>query len=373
MSVPEITPATNPSAVPARIQPKTASPGAIALDQWRGLAMVLVLISHGFFFTHRVDGIGRVGVNLFFFISGVLVYRSLDKGREKGWKLARSFWWRRLRRLYPALIAYALTMAVAVFFLQNLPHLPPKSDFKNYLGVLPLALTYSINYQSGSPLAPDSIALGHLWSVSCEMQFYMLGPLIFIAGGSKPRQQVLFFGGLLLALVLLGMAYPILFPGYDQSKYHFEFAVWPMMLGFFCEYSKARFLKIPPRVVRLTFALGVAALILSLVLMVIGTSMKKMVIGAGALAVLPCFLAYLFGRPFPGKSGRFLGFVGERTYSIYLWQQPLTICDYLPYAFQPFGSLASILVGAGWFHVFEKPFLSAGRSKTLLSFRPPAG
>ena len=50
--------------------------GSIALDQWRGLALLLVLISHGFFFTDRVNGIGRVGVNLFFFISGILVFRS---------------------------------------------------------------------------------------------------------------------------------------------------------------------------------------------------------------------------------------------------------------------------------------------------------
>jgi hypothetical protein len=50
---------------------------SVALDQWRGLALVLVLISHGFFFSDCVHGIGRVGVNLFFFISGVLVFRSL--------------------------------------------------------------------------------------------------------------------------------------------------------------------------------------------------------------------------------------------------------------------------------------------------------
>ena len=54
---------------------------SVALDQWRGLALVFVLVSHGFYFTERVHGIGRVGVNLFFFISGVLVFRSLAKSR----------------------------------------------------------------------------------------------------------------------------------------------------------------------------------------------------------------------------------------------------------------------------------------------------
>ena len=55
--------------------------GSIALDQWRGLALIMVLISHGFFFTNRVNGIGRIGVNLFFFISGILVFRSLSRSK----------------------------------------------------------------------------------------------------------------------------------------------------------------------------------------------------------------------------------------------------------------------------------------------------
>jgi peptidoglycan/LPS O-acetylase OafA/YrhL len=59
--------------IPASATPTAASEqdrlGSIALDQWRGLALLMVLISHGFFFTDRVNGIGRVGVNLFFFIS----------------------------------------------------------------------------------------------------------------------------------------------------------------------------------------------------------------------------------------------------------------------------------------------------------------
>src|SRR5438270_6343993 len=87
--------------------PSGANPGSpkgnsASLDQWRGLALVLVLISHGFFFTGKVNGIGRVGVNLFFFISGILVFRSLAKERTVAkWERGCLFWKRRLLRLYP--------------------------------------------------------------------------------------------------------------------------------------------------------------------------------------------------------------------------------------------------------------------------------
>ena len=121
--------------------------GSIALDQWRGLALVLVLISHGFFFTDRVNGIGRVGVNLFFFISGILVFRSLSRSRAAtDWERTRSYWWRRLRRLYPALLAYVLVMLPLAWLLQHRPNLPPASDFGSYLKTMPLALTATINY-----------------------------------------------------------------------------------------------------------------------------------------------------------------------------------------------------------------------------------
>ena len=117
--------------------------GSIALDQWRGLALVLVLISHGFFFTDRVNGIGRVGVNLFFFISGILVFRSLSRSRAAtDWERTRSYWWRRLRRLYPALIAYVLAMLPLAWLLQHRPNLPPGSDFLSYLKTAPVAFIY---------------------------------------------------------------------------------------------------------------------------------------------------------------------------------------------------------------------------------------
>src|SRR5438270_13948326 len=86
-----------------------------ALDQWRGLALVLVLISHGFYFTGRVHGVGRIGVNLIFFISGSLVVRSLCKRAPiTPWQRRRPFLNRRLLRLYPALAPYGLAIMPSV-------------------------------------------------------------------------------------------------------------------------------------------------------------------------------------------------------------------------------------------------------------------
>jgi peptidoglycan/LPS O-acetylase OafA/YrhL len=328
--------------------------GSIALDQWRGLALVLVLLSHGFFFTDRVNGIGRVGVNLFFFISGILVFRSLSHTRAKtDWERSKSFWWRRFRRLYPAMITYTLAMLPFAWLLQHRPNLPPGSDFDSYLKGMPLTFIYAVNY------IEVPMSLGHLWSLACEMQFYLIAPVIYVLGGVTEKRKLAVFGFLLVILMGLGLAQPFI----GKWKYHFEFAVWPMMLGFCCEYRRGWFERIPRTLAMLILWLGVAICGASLFITLFGVEMKPVVVATGALLLAPCLMAYLFGRPMPGTGGRAMKWMGERTYSIYLWQQPFTICNFLPDVWHPVGALVSVAVGGMWFHFFERPFLSTGRRK----------
>ena len=329
--------------------------GSIALDQWRGLALVLVLLSHGFFFTDRVNGIGRVGVNLFFFISGILVFRSLSHTRAKtDLERSKSFWWRRLRRLYPAMITYTLAMLPFAWLLQHRPNLPPSSDFISYLKAVPVAFVYGVNYFE------TPMSIGHMWSLACEMQFYMLAPIIYLLGGKTDRRRHLVFGFLLVVLLGLGLAQPFI----GKWKYHFEFAVWPMMLGFCCEYKRHWFQRIPKLFVTLILWFSVAVCAASLLIMLFGMEMKPLVVATGALLLAPCLMAYLFGRPMPKMIGLVMKWMGERTYSIYLWQQPFTICNFLPNLLHPFGALISVAVGGIWFHFFEWPFLTASRRAT---------
>jgi peptidoglycan/LPS O-acetylase OafA/YrhL len=350
----EITMIASDADLEASALSKAAAPGnSTSLDQWRGLALVLVLISHAFFYTGRVHGIGRVGVNLFFFISGILVFRSLAKDRVASrWERGRKFWKRRLMRLYPAMGTFILAIAPIVFLLQNRPGLPPNSDFGHFLTGLPFALGYLENYFT------TSMSVGHLWSVSCEMQFYLFAPVIFFLGGSTISRRNVVWGTLLLLLMALGLSLP--FFG-DDKKYRFEFAVWPMMLGFFCEYQKIWLQEISRRWARSLIRLCLGILAASLLLMLFGLSMKKLVIGAGVFVFIPCFLSYLSGQSMPGLAGRWMAWMGVRTYSIYLWQQPLTICCFLPIVWHPVGAMLSIFVGAVWFHLFERPFLTRGR------------
>jgi peptidoglycan/LPS O-acetylase OafA/YrhL len=347
-------PLANDIALPELESSRAERFNSTALDQWRGLALVLVLVSHGFFFTDRVNGFGRVGVNLFFFISGILVFRSLAKKREQSqFERSVGFWKSRLRRLYPAMLGYVIAMAPVVFVMQSRERSLPLPDFADYLKAIPLALGYVINFAPGMPMA-----LGHLWSVSCEMQFYLLAPLIFIAGGTTEGRRNWVWGTLLAILILLGMAQP--FAG-ESRKYHFEFAVWPMMLGFFCEHKKLLIANIPKRLIQFGVPVAIALFGMASAAMICTGRLKNVVIALGAVMFVPCFNSYLNARCLKGPLGSFFAWVGARTYSIYLWQEPFTICRYLPNLLHPAGALVSILVGGVWFRWFERPFLSAKR------------
>jgi peptidoglycan/LPS O-acetylase OafA/YrhL len=101
-----------------------------------------------------------------------------------------------------------------------------------------------------------------------------------------------------------------------------------------------------------------------LILTFLGYEMKLAVIGIGALLLAPCLLAYLFGRPMPASIGQPMQWLGERTYSIYLWQQPF---EYLPSVLHPVGVILSVGVEAFWFKIFEQPFLSSRRRQEVVN------
>jgi peptidoglycan/LPS O-acetylase OafA/YrhL len=207
--------------------------------------------------------------------------------------------------------------------------------------------------------------LEQLWSLSCEIQFYFLAPFIFALGRGSRRRSLLVFGSICLLLTLIGVLYPLRATNFEHAKYHFEVAVWPMMFGFLCESRKDWFMRIPRPVVKYIFTIGVVSILIALIIMPFSMHAKRLVIAVGALGLFPCLLGYLNELRIPGGVGRSFGWLGERTYSIYLWQQPLTICGYFPAMLHPLGAAVSTLLGTFWFNICEKPFLSKSRVRQV--------
>jgi peptidoglycan/LPS O-acetylase OafA/YrhL len=228
-------------------------------------------------------------------------------------------------------------MIPIVFLLRHMPG-AVNPAISAYLHGVPFALIYAVNYWPPN----NAWSLGHLWSLACEMQFYLLAPGIFLLGGKTAARRNMVWGVVLLALVSSGFIGALL-DADGKYKFHFEIAVWPMMLGFCCEYRKDLFQRIPAKWFHGIIVTSLAAFGAMTLLMLCGLEMKKPVIAIGTFAFVPCFLAYVGNKTLGGTAGRAMTWLGERAYSIYLWQEPLTICNYLPTVLHPIGAIAGHL------------------------------
>jgi len=312
----------------------------VMLDQWRGIALILVLINHGFHHTGWVHGLGRMGVNLFFFISGLLVYRSLIKlDHLPSKKLWLIFVKKRFRRLVPALAAFLLL--VSLVYLYQFGEFPFRQ-----VGIS--ATWLSCYFGTGNPT-------GHLWSISVEMQFYFLSPVLYVFFRRKKisEHQKLFGMLLILGIACAFGIYGLMnYHGGNVNKYSFHVAVWPMLIGYFCEMYKdglKKKLKYVFKFINTTMILTLIAWVLAVLL-----KMKDLSILIGVSMMPLCYLMYLNNQSFSGKLSKLVEWIGKRTYSIYLWQQPLTLDAAYSTIWRPFGALLSIAIGAISFKYFEK-------------------
>ena len=161
-----------------------------SLDGLRGISILFVLVAHlagtrGFPLstsTGNYLGLGHLGVNVFFVISGFLITGLLlaELDRNRSIKLGR-FYFRRTLRIFPPY--YVFLTAITAAYLVGVVDLRPRD--------LLHTLTYTSNYHDAR-----SWAVGHTWSLSVEEQFYLLWPAVLLLTGSRR-------GMLVAALVVL--------------------------------------------------------------------------------------------------------------------------------------------------------------------------
>jgi peptidoglycan/LPS O-acetylase OafA/YrhL len=179
------------------------------LDGIRGLAILMVICSHGFESNYESGGLfvrfmgelfyyGLFGVDLFFVLSGFLITGILfDSLGDDGF--FRKFYMRRALRIFP--LYYAVL--IVCFLLTPVLHL--QWHDMGWLLVLYLQNLHPATISQFSPGA--GIGLYHFWSLAIEEQFYLVWPaLVFFL---RDRRAILrttlaaSVGALVLRLVLL--------------------------------------------------------------------------------------------------------------------------------------------------------------------------
>ncbi len=129
----------------------------------RSIAILLVFLGHYLELKFNLNNIA--GVDIFFVLSGYLVSKSLFNFNEYLlFRQVKIFITNRLAKIYPSYLVFLfISISYLYFFDFNVNDIPIVSEWKQYL-------FFYRNY--GGP--PARFPFEHLWSLSCEMQFYII-------------------------------------------------------------------------------------------------------------------------------------------------------------------------------------------------------
>ena len=189
----------------------------VGLNGLKGIALIAIVLYHCDQGTLRG---GFLGVDIFFTISGFLIFSSLlnhiDSGKGIGFK---EYYLKRLHRIYPALILMIpVTVSLAWFINQDM-----LVDINNQIVTAMLGCYNWYAIGSGasyfSQMNPDMFR--HLWFMSVLMQFYLLAPLlIYLLRKILVRWvPVAVLAGLAVCSALsMGLQYH---PGTDPTRVYF--------------------------------------------------------------------------------------------------------------------------------------------------------
>ena len=135
----------------------------LSWDGWRGLAITLVLCGH--FYDIQWLWEDRMGVDVFFVLSGMLMSRILFEKRL----CLKDFYIRRLSRIFPVLVCYVL----AIYSFSWLYSV----DFR--ISEIFATLLFLRTYLPADPGIWDTkVAIGHLWSLNVEEHAYVILSLL---------------------------------------------------------------------------------------------------------------------------------------------------------------------------------------------------
>jgi len=188
------------------------------IDGLRGLAVTLVLFSHLF----KVPKGGFLGVDVFFVISGFIITSNINQGKYRD---VKDFYFKRAKRILPPLFITLLLVFLIALVYKELFFL---TYFQNII-----SSTLNLRFlKDGSSYNLGNIGIyspiTHLWSLSIEEQFYLLAPVLFFS--KKVRGNIVISGVLVIISLLFYLINFSEFPA--SSNYFSSFGrLWELAFG----------------------------------------------------------------------------------------------------------------------------------------------
>jgi len=308
------------------------------LDGLRALAVLAVIAYHlGF---EWAPG-GLLGVGVFFTLSGYLITDLLLAGPLRGRGRLRDFWFARARRLLPALF---VMLAVVVLWVVLLGPAQSRQFGKAVAAAALYVSNWELIFQHVSYFARFGAPspLNHLWSLGVEEQFYILWPLLLVAGlrfvrersarrGLRPRLAAV---TLVLAAASSAEMALLYHPTFDPSRLYFgtDTRAFELFAGaaLAMVWPSARLkVNVAAHTRRLLDCIGVVGLVAVAVLVWRTDEYSPFLYRGGFVLLSLAVVMLLAALVHPAcRLGRVLGvgplrWIGVRSYGIYLWHVPI--------------------------------------------------
>jgi peptidoglycan/LPS O-acetylase OafA/YrhL/lysophospholipase L1-like esterase len=279
---------------------------------------------------------GLLGVGVFFVISGYLITDLLvAEWDRRGSIHLGAFWARRARRLLPALFAMIVIVVLLHIWFRPVawPSLPGDAlaatfYYSNWWYIFH-HISYFARFGPPSPLT-------HLWSLAVEEQFYLIWPLMLLAGLATVRRRVWLVGITLILALLSALWMAHLYqPGTDPSRVYYgtDTRAFGLLVGAgLALWRPSRRVRPMAAAIRNRLDLLGGAGLAAIVALIIFTNQYQTFLYRGGMLILALATAMsVQAVAQPGtRLERLLGasplrWLGVRSYGIYLWHYPVIV------------------------------------------------
>lgn len=304
-------------------------------DGLRTIGVLFVILYH--LFPQQIKG-GYLGVVLFFVVSGYLITDLLVQEYEQKHTIdILSFYIRRFKRLYPAMILVTFVTGLYAFLFQ--------SNFLNHLRMVFVSSILMFNNwwqiaKGGSYFSRlmAEAPFTHFYSLAIEAQFYLFWPVVCLLLIKRVKNRGKIFGILMCLAVMSAFEMALLYhTGQDPTRIYYgtDTRLFSILIGAALAFiwPSNRISKLKPNqtgkqfIRRLFYGLLV---IIALLLFFLPdrsgfTYRGGMFLFSFLSAILVGLVAahgFTIERWF---SNRLFDYIGKRSYGIYLWQMPVLV------------------------------------------------
>lgn len=286
------------------------------IDGLRTIAVIAVIIFHLDF--EWFPG-GYLGVDVFFVISGYLISSIILKELDEGSFRFTNFWARRVRRIFPAMLAMILTTLVVIWLI-GFKGLHPVIGQQSVAALFSVANLFFWR-SSGDYWGPsaETFPLLHTWSLSVEEQFYLFFPIVLFLAHKFFRNRInwLFYAISIVSFLLFlwGME---LYP--TATFYLLPTRAWELALGAVLAYKTVH--------KQIPYASSNYLADIGLIMIFLGYLFVPSLGPGVTLPVIGAWLIIAYGQN--GLTYRFLTLpgmvpIGRLSYSLYLWHWPVIV------------------------------------------------